>query len=272
MKKIICLVITAALLICCNSSNKIVWHWKLESRCYAQPILDGKNVYIVSQAGEVISGEYKTGKKNWAVKVNGPVLADPDYDQDHIYVSTQNGFIHALKKQNGSVTWSANFPEDHFTAPLTVTNGMLLVPSRNGTLYSLSIANGNVIWKLEGNLKYNTKVIVQGSHLFIGGWGQDFYCLNMDGSINWRYRASHVIVENALIHKNDVYFTAHDYNVYALDLQTGRLKWRFRADHLDPTELLLIGNELIFGSGEYLEILDPQTGKRLRKIKTPRVV
>jgi hypothetical protein len=149
---------------------------------------------------------------------------------------------------------------------------MLLVPSRNGTLYSLSIANGNVIWKLEGNLKYNTKVIVQGSHLFIGGWGQDFYCLNMDGSINWRYRASHVIVENALIHKNDVYFTAHDYNVYALDLQTGRLKWRFRADHLDPTELLLIGNELIFGSGEYLEILDPQTGKRLRKIKMPRVV
>jgi outer membrane protein assembly factor BamB len=272
MKKFFLILFVVFLISCQNQSNKIVWQWKLESRCYAQPVIDGKNVYIVSQAGEVISGEYQTGKKNWSVKVNGPVLGDPDYDQDRIYVATQNGFVLSLKKSSGGINWSTNFPEENFTAPLTVENGMLLVPSRNGTLYALSTTDGNIIWKIEGNLKYNTKAIVQGSHIYIGGWGRDFYCLNLDGSVNWRYKASHVIVENAMIHKNDVYFTAHDYNVYALDLQTGRLKWRFRADHPDPTELLLIGNQLVFGSANFVEVLDPQTGKRIRKIKAPRIV
>ncbi len=273
MKKASLLPLIAVFLIACpGSSNKLAWQWTLESRCYAQPIIDGNNVYIVSQAGEVISGNYKTGKKNWSIKVNGPVLGDPEFDQDHVYVSSQNGYVLALKKSNGGVSWSTSFPEEHFTAPLTLVKEMLLVPSRTGTLYSLSISDGHVLWKLEGNMKYNTKAIVQGSHLFIGGWGHDFYCLNLDGSVNWRYKASHVIVENAMVHKNDVYFTAHDFNVYALDLQTGRLKWRFRADNLDPTELLLIGNELVFGSGNFIEILDPQTGKRIRKIKAPRIV
>ncbi len=272
MKRIFLLPIFLLLLTSCNSSNKLIWQWTLESRCYAQPIIDGKNVYVVSQSGEVISGEYTTGKKNWSIKANGPVLGDPDFDQDKVYVATQNGSVLALKKGNGSVSWSVNFPEEHFTAPLTVVKDMVLVPSRTGNLYSLSVSDGTLRWKLEGNAKYNTKAISQGSHLFIGGWGHDFYCLNLDGSINWRYKASHVIVENAMIHKNTVYFTAHDHFVYALDLQTGRLKWRFRADHPDPTEMILIGNEILFGSADAIEVLDPQTGKRIRQIKAQRIV
>jgi outer membrane protein assembly factor BamB len=271
MKKIFIIPIVACLLISCNSSNKIVWQWTLQSRCYAQPIIDGTNVYVVSQAGEVISGDYTTGTKNWSVTVKGPVLGDPDFDQAKVYVATQNGFVSSLRKNNGSTVWNVNF-QDNFTAPLTVVKDMLLVPSRNGTLYSLSVSDGSLIWKLEGNRKFNTKVISRGSHLFIGGWGNDFYCLNLDGSVNWRYRASHVIVENALIHRNDIYFTAHDHNLYALDLQTGRLNWSFRADHPEPTGMLLVGNEIIFGSGDTIEVLDPQSGKRIRRMKTSRYI
>ena len=99
MKRIFLLPIFLLLLTSCNSSNKLVWQWTLESRCYAQPIIDGNNVYVVSQSGEVVSGEYRTGKKNWSIKVNGPVLGDPDFDQDKVYVATQNGFVLALKKR-----------------------------------------------------------------------------------------------------------------------------------------------------------------------------
>lgn len=235
-------------------------------------MLDGKNVYIVSQKGEVVSGEIETGEKHWSIKVNGPILGDPDFDRDHVFVATQNGSVVALKKKDGSVFWSISYPDEAFTAPLTVVNGMLLVPSRNGILYALSTQDGHVVWKHEGNSKYNTKVIVDGPYLFIGGWANDFYCFRMDGTVNWRYKASHVIVENALIHNNDVYFTAHDSHIYALEIPTGRLKWRFRADYPEPTEMLWIGNELLFGSADFLEVLDPQTGKRIRRIKVPRTV
>jgi eukaryotic-like serine/threonine-protein kinase len=272
MKKIFLLFLLLSTFVSCGSSTKVVWKWVLQSRCYAQPILDGDNVYIVSQKGEVISGDIATGKKNWSIMVNGPILADPDFNQDHIFVSTQNGSVIALKKKDGSVFWSANYPEDSFTAPLTVVKEMLLAPSRTGNLYAFSTKDGHLLWKHEGNVKYNTKVIVKDPYLFIGGWNNDFFCFRKDGTVNWKYRASYRIVENALVHNNTVYFDAHDSYVYALEVPTGKLKWRYRADYDQPTEMLLIGNELLFGSNDFLEVLDPQTGKRIRKIKTPQIV
>jgi hypothetical protein len=272
MKKIFFLFLLSLVFVSCGSSTKVVWKWVLQSRCYAQPILDGHNVYIVSQKGEVVSGDIATGKKNWSIMVNGPILADPDFNQDHLFVSTQNGSVIALKKKDGGVFWSANYPEEPFTAPLTVVNEMLLAPSRSGTLYAFSTKDGHLLWKHEGNIKYNTKVIVKEPYLFIGGWNQDFFCFRMDGTVNWKYRASYRIVENALVHNNDVFFTAHDSYIYALDVPTGNLKWRFHADYDQPTEMLWIGNELLFGSREYLDVLDPQSGKRIRRIKTPRIV
>jgi outer membrane protein assembly factor BamB len=272
MKKLFLLMLLTAFFVSCGSSTKVVWMWTLQSRSYAQPIIDGNNVFVVSQKGEVISGDVQTGKKNWSIKANGPILADPDFNQDHLFVSTQNGSLLALKKKDGGVYWSASYPEEPFTAPLTVVKETLLVPSRTGTLYAFSTQDGHLLWKHEGNRKYNTKVIVDGPYLFIGGWNHDFYNFRMDGSVNWKYRASFVIVENALVHNNDVYFTAHDSYVYALDVPTGNLKWRFHADWDQPTEMVWIGNQLLFGSKDFLEILDPQTGKRIKRIKTPRVV
>ena len=272
MKKIVFWLLLSSIFISCGSSIKVVWKWTLKSRCYAQPILDGNTVYVVSQKGEVVSGDIETGKKNWSIVVNGPILADPDFNQDHLFVSTQNGSVIALKKKDGGVFWSASYPEEPFTAPLTVVKEMLLAPSRRGTLFAFSTKDGHLLWKHEGNLKYNTKVIVKEPYLFIGGWNQDFFCFRPDGSVNWKYRASYRIVENALIHKNDVYITAHDSYIYALDVPTGNLKWRYHADYDQPTEILWIENELVFGSNEFLEVLNPQTGKRIRKIKTPRLV
>jgi outer membrane protein assembly factor BamB len=272
MKKLFLLLLLTPFFVSCGSSKKLVWMWTLQSRCYAQPIIDGNNVYVVSQKGEVVSGDIETGKKNWSIMVDGPILGDPDFNQQHIFVSTQNGSMVALKKNDGRVFWRANYPAESFTAPLTVEKEMLLAPSRTGTLFAFSTRDGHLLWKHEGNRKYNTKVIVHNQYLFIGGWNDDFYCFRMDGSVNWKYKASHVIVENALAHNNDVYFTAHDYYIYASEIPTGKLKWRFRADFKEPTEILLIGNELLFGSNAFLEILDPQTGKRIRKIKTPRII
>jgi eukaryotic-like serine/threonine-protein kinase len=272
MKKIFVLLLLTTFLVSCGSSTKLIWMWTLQSRCYAQPIIDGNTVYVVSQKGEVVSGEIESGKKNWSIKVNGPILADPDFNQDHLFVSTQNGSVIALKKKDGGVFWSVSYPEEAFTAPLTVVKEMVLVPTRNGNIYALSTEDGHLLWKHEGNLKYNTKIMVDDPYLLIGGWNWDFLCFRMDGSVNWKYRASFRIVENALIHKNDVYFTAHDHYIYALDIPTGKLKWRFRADSDQPTELVRVENELLVGSKDFLEILDPQTGKRIRRIKTPRIV
>ncbi len=250
----------------CNS-RKPVWQWTLESRSYAEPVVDRNHVYVVSQAGEIISGDCQTGKQLWRKKVAAPILAAPAFSEKLLFVGTEEGDIYAVDKTNGREVWKKHFA-DHFVAPLTTTGEMVLAPSRNGILYALSQNSGEPLWKHQGNRKYNTRAVVSGTNILVGGWAHDFYCLKMDGSVNWKFKTGYVIVEDPVVHNGVVYFTSHDHYVYAITVASGKLLWRFLA-RPHPTNPLLIKNELVFGDErKFLFFLQPESGKLLRKMNT----
>jgi outer membrane protein assembly factor BamB len=250
--------------IACNKARSPLWHWTLESRCYADPLIDGTNVFIATQAGELISGEYKTGRQNWKRKLNGPVLATPAYSFKFVFAATENGTIYALDKETGEDIWRKQL-EDSFMAPLTTAGDILLVPSGNGTLYALSQEKGEVRWMHKSNLKYNTRAIVSEPFIFIGGWGKSFYCLKMNGIENWHIQTGDRIVEEAILYRNRVYFPSRDDNIYAIEIPTGRQLWRIRASSL--TNLILVDSKLCFANDQMqLNLLQPESGNLLKKI------
>lgn len=262
---LISLLVLALPLTGCNNSRKPVWQWTLESRSYAEPVVDGNKVYVVSQAGEIISGDCQTGKQIWRKKVRAPILAAPAFSEKLLFVGTEEGDIYAMDKTNGREVWKKHFA-DHFVAPLTVAPKMVLAPSRDGTLYALSLDSGDLLWQHQGNRKYNTRAVVSGTNILVGGWARDFYCLRMDGSVNWRFKTGYVIVEDPVVHNGVVYFTSHDHYVYAITIASGKLLWRFLA-RPHPTNPLLIKNELVFGDEkQFLFFLHPESGKLLRKM------
>lgn len=240
-----------------------VWRWTLESRCYAQPLVEENTVYVVSQAGEIIAGDIQTGAKTWQLRVEGSILTDPVIHGNAIIVATENGNICAVDKRKGFQLWKTKVQQDGFIAPLSADRDLLLAPSQTGILYALSARTGAVLWKLPGNVKYNARAVLNEPHIFLGGWSRDFLCLRWDGSINWRYHASDIIVDDALLHKNTVFFTAYDHFVYAMNAESGNLLWRFPSTQ--PLGLLLEGDTLYFASGQELVALNPDSGLPIRK-------
>lgn len=253
----------------CRNQSSSVWKWTLESRSYAQPLLKDTRVYVVSQAGEIISGDPSNGDKQWTTKVDGPILAEPALQERRLFAATENGRIYALDANNGRILWQKRQEGDGFTAPLTIGDDVLLAPSSNGTLYAMSCTDGRPLWNIPGNKKYSAGAIIQGSRFYVGGWAQDFLSIGKDGAVNWRFRAGQIIAEDAVIHRNTVYFSAYDDYVYALDAISGRLIWRIAASR--PTRPYLIGGNLIVASGQDFLVLRPVDGRIMQRL-SPRSI
>ena len=247
----------------CGSGYEPVWQWPLESRSYAEPIVDGKTVYIVSQAGEVIAGSYETGKKAWIKKVNGAILASPAISARAVFAATQNGNVYALDKKTGNQIWTKPF-SDRFIAPVSLAGDLILVPSETGVLYGISQRDGVTRWTLAGYQKFNTRALVHRSFLLLGGWSNDFLCLGFDGSIKWGFKAAYPISGDAVVDQNTVYFPAYDGFVYALEIPSGRMRWHSPVKL--PTNVIIQNRQLIVGSGNQLLVLSAQSGQLIRRV------
>jgi outer membrane protein assembly factor BamB len=241
-----------------------IWQWKLESRSYAEPVLDDKMVYVVSQAGEVVAGDYRTGKIFWKKKMAGPILAAPALTQTSLFTATENGYVYSLNKTTGDAIWKIHL-NDTFIAPLSTFSNLVLVPSGTGSLRAISQSTGKIEWEQTGNKKYNARAMVTDSYILIGGWEKKFQCLRLDGTLNWSFQTGGILVEDATVLKNAVFLSARDNHIYSFEIPTGRMRWRFPVK--SPTRTILVNNQIVFADDAgILYVLHPENGELIRKI------
>jgi eukaryotic-like serine/threonine-protein kinase len=267
MKFFCCLVFLFLMtMTCCKSkdTHTPVWQWRLESRCYADPVIDGNTVFIVSQAGEVRAGEITTGKLYWKRKLPGAILASPVVHSDYLFTATENGFIYALDKKSGKDLWQKHL-DDTFQAPLSTSSNLLLVPSSTGTLRALALIDGETKWESAGHTKYNTRAVVSEAFILIGDWNHTFSCFKLDGTVNWQFQTGGIIAGDALIHRNRVFFSSRDNSLYGLEIPTGKFLWRFPARL--PTQLNFIRDEIAFADNQgVVFLIQPESGSSSKKI------
>jgi outer membrane protein assembly factor BamB len=266
----------------CNSKNdprQPVWKMTLKARVYADVIAEKEVFYAFTQAGEVVAGSIKTGKEIWKRTLSDAILGTPAVSSDSIFLATYQGGVARLRKKDGATEWEKQW-DDSFIGPVVMMDSLILIPSETGTLYAFNPANGTEQWKLTGQKKFNTRPVISGNRIFIGGWEKLLFCLKKDGSVEWKFQASDIISEDAAVLKNLVFFAAYDHFVYALEAQTGKLVWRHPA--VRPSNLVLLRNdksnesspaiELVFASGNDLVYLSPESGNVIRVVKFGKII
>ena len=262
-----CIAILLALFCVACRNDKPVWQWTLQSRSYAQPVIDGDIVYVVSEAGEVIAGNYKTGVKQWSQKLDAPIFGDPALSGQYLYTGTGNGALAAFDKKNGTQLWRKDFPNFSFVSTLTVYGNTLFAPSRTGVLLALRKENGDTIWSFPDAKVLMAEVAIQGPYVLIGGWDRSMDCLDAaTGLVKWRFPIDEPIVGTALVYNNTIIFGGHAQAFWALDIPTGKLLWKCKA-YLHSNAILL-KDRLVFGVRNSLWVVDPHNGNILRQLQT----
>ena len=148
---------------------KLKWAFGLgeTSSARAQPSVDGRQIFVGSEAGTVYSLDARTGCIYWTFQAEGSVTAAPAIAAASIYFGDQKAYAYALDASTGKLLWKVHLDE-HFAARVTAASllfkDVLYVPIASfeevlplspsyecctfrGSLVALNATTGKRIWK-----------------------------------------------------------------------------------------------------------------------------
>ena len=212
----------------------------------ANPVVDKKNIYLLSINGKVTSIDKKKFRINWVKQVFSNQIDFPNVGSivvklngNELYLHNGGNLIYSLNKKNGEVKWKFKneFP---YRGNITIKNDYLLVNDYNNNL--LSFFDNKLIWKKklgqsENVIFTNIRPIIYDNKIINPAFNGLFHILNInDGKLIFsdylqpnRKRAkifrNNDIIANPIILDNKMYIISHSGTLASYDLKKLKLLW-----------------------------------------------
>jgi outer membrane protein assembly factor BamB len=186
-----------------------VERWRYQSRGPIQqaPVVTTELVLFANEADQIVALDGVTGKLKWQYKGETPEEytlrghAGVALDGDLVYTGFSNGTLVALRKDSGSVAWSASLraEADRFmdvdATPLVI-EGRVYASSSSGGVYALDKTTGLIRWRMPfwdaaqpgatGNVG---GLASDGKALYVSVADLGTYALDLEGNVLWRVGA-----------------------------------------------------------------------------------
>ncbi len=253
-------------------ANTVVplWEFACEDEIRGQPLPVGKNVYLGVYDHNLYALSKDGGKFVWKFAAEGGFAASPIYESPHIYIGAEDGKLYALTTETGRQVWQyATGGSIRSTA--RAAQGHVFVGSDDAHLHAVNTQNGRAVWRYEasGAIRSRPALADKESRVFFGCESGEFFCLDFSGSLKWRFRSKRAMTSSPAMGNGIVVVGSADYNVYALDANTGWAVWKTRTQKPVVSSPALTDKAVFIGSADgSLYSLDLRSGKLLWKFDT----
>ena len=226
-----------------NSQERLLWSFQTEGRVYSTPLIIGSKLYFGSGDSTLYALNTQDGSELWTFNTRGAIHSSPVNHLNMVIFGSADGHLYALDKDDGSLIWRmASEGEqmydmwDYYLSSPTVDKGIVYWGCGDGHFYAVDVNDGNVIWKYNSGDIIHASPIVYGGWVLVGGFDGYFYAFNKkSGEILWKFKTVGAtyfpkgeVQRGALVRNGVVYFGSRDYNIYALDVKTGRGHWNMK--------------------------------------------
>lgn len=207
------------------------------------PVLAGDLVIFSNEAGEVRALDAQTGTSRWQHVGPKPDLDATDLrghagvavDGDFVYTGFSDGTLVALRRDTGTLAWSASLrgEAERFVdvdATPVLVGDRIFATSSSGGVWGLDRVTGRVHWRLPiedaslGDAGSVGGLASDGERLFVAVAELGLYALDLDGNVLWRQgtrgggEPGTPVVADGLL----VYTLAHD-GMFLADPASGEL-------------------------------------------------
>ena len=212
----------------------------------ANPVVDKKNIYLLSSYGNVTSIDKENFKINWKKKIFsdnfdfsnlGSIVVK--LNKDVLYLHNGGDLIVGLNKKNGEIIWKFKnqFP---FRGNITIKDNYLLANDYNDNL--IAFLENKLIWKKKLGQSENAifttiRPIIHKNKIINPAFNGLFHVLNInDGKLIFSdylqpnkkmakiYRNNDIIA-NPIISNNKIYIISHSGTLASYDLNSLKLLW-----------------------------------------------
>ncbi|GHU05035.1 outer membrane protein assembly factor BamB [Betaproteobacteria bacterium] len=256
--------------------GKIVWRTDLGARLSAGVGSDGDLVVVVSESGDAIALDAKSGAERWRVNVGAEVLAPPAVGSGTVVLRASDHRLFGLEARDGQRRWlyQRNAP----TLALRAHAGVLIVGEvvlaglPGGRLVAVSLENGGNVWELNiatprGSTELERVTDVAGTPVLsrnevcaVTYQGRAACFDGTNGNALWvRNFSSHVGLDRD---NRFVVITDERDSVQALDVYSGAVVWRQDAlPRRTVSRPLIVGDYVVVGDFEgYVHVLGREDG------------
>lgn len=243
-------------------SGKEKWCLQIKKDIYNPLILSAGLIYFRSGSflnpNCLYAVNARNGKIKWVynaeklIEFTGHLLMD----EENLYSGSfgdSRGSVFAIDRRNGEVKWKRQV-DDRCWLLHEIHNDILIVGTSECYLYGINKNNGEVKWKfrIEGGIESKRIGALDGNILYVGSY----------------YYPYPPISENT---------KDKNWNIYAIDIQTGKEIWKYEVEGSVSSIPLIYGNILLFGNQNlereyecnYLYALNKITGKVIWKKNIP---
>jgi len=212
----------------------------------ANPVVDKKNIYLLSNNGNVTSINKKNFKINWIKQIFSNQIDFPNLGSivvklngEDLYLHNGGDYIYALNKNNGEVKWKFKneFP---FRGNITIKNDYILVNDYNNNL--LSFLEKKLIWKKklgqsENAILTNIRPLIYENKIINPAFNGLFHILDIeDGKLIFsdylqpnkkmaKIFRNNDIIANPIISDGKMYIISHSGTLASYDLNNLKLLW-----------------------------------------------
>ena len=254
------------------------WTFATQGPNFAAPAVEGDMVLIGSGDGFVYALDAATGQPRWRFVTGAAADSMPVVADGQVFVQSRDGYFYSLDANTGELVWRKPSGEpgpvdfwDFTLAPAATAGGMVLFGSGDGSLYALSQKDGEPRWRVHTNGALRGQPLIVDDGVFLGSFDGYFRALDLaTGELLWQFKTvgstyfpEGAIQGSASHHDGIVYFGSRDYNLYALNAETGTGRWNQRTLSWVIGAPLIYDDRVYFGTSDSLSLhaTDRLTGK-----------
>ncbi len=250
-----------------RTTGQMRWRFQTGGPVYGAPAVaeDARTIYIGSEDRSVYAVDARTGIFRWQFTTRDAVVASPAVSGGVVYVGSEDRTLYALDAYTGALlrTFMARGPiaVEPVVEPSTNT---VYVGSDDGALYALDATDLTVKWAFAAGNAIAAAPVIDNNVVYVGSHDTTLYALStmprdMGGEVLWTTDLRYALVGQPVL-RDGLLFAANDYDLYAIDPQTGDVVWKYSADNLYGRPVPVGGHLFIF-TDDGVAQLERRTGK-----------
>jgi outer membrane protein assembly factor BamB len=210
-------------------SGKQKWKFTAKAALWAQPVTDGKVIYLGSMDHSLYALQPQDGKQIWATDLGAAIEAAPLLDSNGIlYVGTLGNEILAVQGSSGRILWRTAIT-GAIWSPVVLQDGILYTGDLSGTIYAIAANTGNITWQqkpggvITGSLAFIPNGLVYGNDAGV------LAAIDFKGNPLWSKTFSGKLYTSPVIQTDRIYIAitgSTDSLLVALDTN-GNQKWSY---------------------------------------------
>jgi len=243
MKRIIELIIFIIFSQSLYGQDYLVWDFATNGRVYSSPVVDDSTLFIGSNDSCLYALDKFEGRLKWKFKTEGEIKSQPLLYNGTVIFNSTDGLIYCIDKKNAHLRGQFKTSGqkrlhlwDYYLSSPVYSADKVFIGSGDGNIYALEPNEGKLIWKFKTEGIIHATPLVHDDKVYVGSFDGFFYALTSEnGDLVWKFKTvgdayfpKGEIQKGATIYKNAVIFGCRDFNIYSIDVETGRGLWNMK--------------------------------------------